>query len=886
MSNHIYFSASSALGTELWSSDGTTDGTLLLKDVLPGATSSNPRLLTVVGNMFYFLADGLQGATALWKSDGTAQGTTLLASLTDSLASNFTAVNGLLFFLRSDPNTGRELWESDGTPQGTKMVRDIVPGPGSSKISNLLVVGNTLFFQANDITHGAELWKTDGTEAGTQMVADIAPGLDGSNPIPGINANGLLIFSANDLVHGTELWSSDGTTAGTSLLADINPGPAGSNPGGFTIANGVLFFGANDGVHGNELWKYPDIPQRLRAEANGPYNVSEGQSVALSSFGSTGAIAAYEWDFDYDPAAGFVADATGPSPSFAGLDGPSTHVVALRLRSATGEVSIDTAQIIVGNIAPTPAASGPESISAGVPYVLQLAYSDPGQDSPQSWKVEWGDGSVETFQGSPASVSHVYAQAGWHSIYAWVSDDDGTYAIKPQNLAVGALDPEFNGTGVLPFPDRIVDMQQLPDGKLLVLGVDWSVFRLNRDGSPDLTFGGGDGAIHPGIEAPLQPKASAAAMDVRPDGSFVLAGTYSDSNISYTAGVVAQFKADGTADSSFLTSGGWAGGLADVAIADDGKVLLAGWQSGKMLVVRLNSDGKPDQDFGPNGVRLVFTTSGTTGMWVKPLSNGVVLLGGAVGSAGGEEIGLARLTAHGTPDPTFAGGGTTIMGISPSINTSTQPSNFLLQGDGKILVVGRTLFWSYPYTGPLAIVRFNADGTLDLSFNGTGYNVTGVNSDTVGSSIAVDPSGRIVVGGRAGSTLALFRYLPNGQLDPDFADGGKLVTTDPNVIGSTTRLVLPAEGRILVSSTGGNEDFIMQFVQSPLSVQVLAATPPVPAGKVLIPSFPAGSGVFTDEQLLLKPQKQTSLFSDQRIVQKPAIKPPPLRPAPLVPRRA
>jgi uncharacterized delta-60 repeat protein len=880
MGDRIYFSALSDSGTELWASDGTTAGTSLLKDLLPGTASSNPRSLTVVGDTLYFLADGLQGATALWKSDGTAQGTTLVTSLTDTLASNFTAVNGLLLFLRSDPNTGRELWESDGTPQGTKLVRDIVPGPGSSKISNLLVVGNTLFFQANDSTHGAELWKTDGTEQATQMVADIAPGFDGSNPVPGINANGLLIFSANDLVHGTELWGSDGTTAGTSLLADINPGPAGSNAGGFTIANGVLFFGANDGVHGNELWKYLDIPQRLRAEANGPYNVSEGQSVALSSFGSTGAISAYEWDFDYDPAAGFVVDATGPAPSFDGLDGPSTHVVALRLRSATGEVSIDTAQIFVGNVAPTPAASGPQSISAGVPYVLQLAYADPGQDSPQSWKVEWGDGSVETFQGSPESVSHVYSQAGWHSVYAWVTDDDSTYAIKPQNLAVGALDPAFNGTGVLPFPDRIMDMQQLSDGKLLVLGVDWSVFRLNRDGTPDLTFGGGDGAIHPGIDAPLQPKASAAAMALRPDGSFVLAGTYRDPNASYTAGVVAQFNADGTADTSFQTSGGWAGGLADVAIADDGKVLLAGWESGKMLVIRLNSDGTPDQGFGPNGVRLVFTTSGTTGMWVKPLSDGVVLLGGAVGSAGGEEIGLARLTANGTPDPTFAGDGTTIMGISPSINTSTQPSNFLVQDDGKILVVGRTLFWSSPYTGPLAIVRFNADGTLDQSFNGTGYNVTGVNSDTVGNSIAVDPSGRIVVGGRAGSTFALFRYLPDGRLDPDFADGGKLVTTDPNVIGSTTRLVLPADGRILVSATGGNQDFIMQLVQSPLSVQVLPAAPPVPAVKVLTSGSPAGNDLLTDTQPLLKPQKQTSLFSSQRIVQKPAIKPPPVRPTP------
>jgi len=70
-------------------------------------------------------------------------------------------------------------------------------------------------------------------------------------------------------------------------------------------------------------------------------------------------------------------------------------------------------------------------------------------------------------------------------------------------------------------------------------------------------------------------------------------------------------------------------------------------------------------------------------------------------------------------------------------------------------------------------------------------------------------------------------------------------------------------------------------VQSPLRVQVVGAAPPV-AGEILTPRRTDGNDLLTDKQPLLKPQKQTSLFSNQRIVQKPTIKPPPLRPAPPV----
>ena len=73
MNGAMYFTATdSAHGTELWKSNGTTQGTALLKDINPGPNPSNPAYLTVVGNTLYFAAsDGVHGSE-LWKSDGTA----------------------------------------------------------------------------------------------------------------------------------------------------------------------------------------------------------------------------------------------------------------------------------------------------------------------------------------------------------------------------------------------------------------------------------------------------------------------------------------------------------------------------------------------------------------------------------------------------------------------------------------------------------------------------------------------------------------------------------------------------------------------------------------------------------------------------------------------
>ena len=252
----VYFQASArGLGVELWKSDGTTAGTQLVKDIVPGLDSgSYPTGLTNFNGTLYFAAtDPLTSQNRLWKSDGTASGTVMVDATQVSSPSQLTVVNNTLYFVgqRTGSNsTGFELWKTDGTAAGTLLVKDIVRGPGGANPANLINVGGTLFFVATTTSTGAELWKSNGTASGTVQVRDIVAGAYGSTPNKLINVSGTLYFTANNVTNGTELWKSNGTSAGTTMVRDIASGAIGSYPYYLTNVSGTVFFTVS-----NELWK-------------------------------------------------------------------------------------------------------------------------------------------------------------------------------------------------------------------------------------------------------------------------------------------------------------------------------------------------------------------------------------------------------------------------------------------------------------------------------------------------------------------------------------------------------------------------------------------------------------------------------------------------------
>jgi len=271
----FFWAITDAEGREPWVSDGTTAGTNLIKDIFTGSTGSpGPSVdydYTADGNGgVFFKAAGNTALTdrELWKSDGTAAGTVLVKDIypgtnTSELdGSSKFMVNGILYFAATDPNLGKELWRSDGTAAGTYMVKDIYPGAFLSSDAFLLgVVGNTIYLQATTPTYLRELWKSDGTDAGTVLVKDIYPGVSGSGT-PGnygisktFTAGNIFLFQATTSSTGIELWRTDGTEAGTSMIQDLQPGATGTNPTFFIQLGNMILFNDNPTTTGEELYK-------------------------------------------------------------------------------------------------------------------------------------------------------------------------------------------------------------------------------------------------------------------------------------------------------------------------------------------------------------------------------------------------------------------------------------------------------------------------------------------------------------------------------------------------------------------------------------------------------------------------------------------------------
>ena len=101
-------------GTELWKSNATTAGTVLVKDIIPGSGGSVPKYLANVAGTLFFVED-FNGS--LWKSNGTAAGTVLVKGFSPKaygaeFSPDLTNVAGTLFFVADDGVHGRELWLS------------------------------------------------------------------------------------------------------------------------------------------------------------------------------------------------------------------------------------------------------------------------------------------------------------------------------------------------------------------------------------------------------------------------------------------------------------------------------------------------------------------------------------------------------------------------------------------------------------------------------------------------------------------------------------------------------------------------------------------------------------------------------------------------------
>ena len=348
------------------------------------------------------------------------------------------------------------------------------------------------------------------------------------------------------------------------------------------------------------------------------------------------------------------------------------------------------------------------------------------------------------------------------------------------------------------------------DGKILVAGFsnngsnnDFALTRYNTDGTLDTSFGGGDGIV----TTPMGSSNDAAyGITLQADGKILLAG-YSF-NGAYSEFALARYSADGTLDTSFSDDGKLTVDIGtyndygySVAVQGDGKILLAGQSDSTTSdfgLLRYNSDGSPDDSFG-GGDGIVTTdilSASDSANSVTLQADGKILVSGKSNN----DFAVVRYDVDGSLDFSFGGGdGIVITDIDGGTDVG---KSLTVQPDGKILVAGQS------YNGSdfdFALVRYDADGLLDTSFSTDGKLTTDIGLDNdYAHSVTVQADGKILMAGSSNDNFALIRYNANGTLDTSFNGTGKL-TTD---IGSTDTgysVTVQPDGKILVAGTSGGD---------------------------------------------------------------------------------
>jgi uncharacterized delta-60 repeat protein len=392
-------------------------------------------------------------------------------------------------------------------------------------------------------------------------------------------------------------------------------------------------------------------------------------------------------------------------------------------------------------------------------------------------------------------------------------------AVFPLSLswaAPGGLDPTFGKGGIVvtDFGDHNDNAHAValqPDGKILAAGLvlgDFGVARYGTDGTLDGSFGAG-GKVTTDI---LGLSDQANALAVQPDGKILLAGQAFSLTTAYDFAIV-RLNPDGSLDSSFGNNGkvlsDFSGSI-DIAYAmcvqTDGKILLAGETQDTRLhigLARYNQDGTLDSTFGNGGKVTTTSLQGTNRILALAIQNDgkIVGAGTTFNPDTAFDFAVTRYNADGTVDMTFGSGGAVTTDFFEAPDVATSVA---IQPDGKIITGGWTLN-EFVFKTDFALARYGTDGSLDTSFGVNGKVVNDfAHSADEANAMVLQPDGKIVLAGTSASTsthIALARYLGNGSLDVSFGSGGKIITDVLGTQDNALGLALQPDGKLVAAGS-------------------------------------------------------------------------------------
>ncbi len=216
--------------------------------------------------------------------------------------------------------------------------------------------------------------------------------------------------------------------------------------------------------------------------------------------------------------------------------------------------------------------------------------------------------------------------------------------------------------------------------------------------------------------------------------------------------------------------------------------------------------GTLDKSFGDTGVVLDKNVMGIINV-IALQSDGKIVASGGMTLNNVDPLLITRYNTNGSLDKSFGKNGFT------GADELSEVFGMAIQKDDAIVALGHT-------SSDIKLAKYKKDGGLDSSFGGNGTVITSVGNADEPADIAIQPDGKIVVGGyiinaeNEGRQAFLIRYLPDGSLDKSFAEGGVLVfsvISDPRGLATLDAIALQRDGKIIAVTTGFFKPFVYRF---------------------------------------------------------------------------